>query len=261
MTDKFVPHSTSQQSYHSVQSFSNRNQRRTSSYNKNTALENYSEDDWERGRASTSGAPRKSSVMGASYANTKGRKASFLYATQLTQEHQKNRVALSMTPQQKAVIKRHDQKVEDGCQMLNTLLTRLKLGHRFKHFSRRKITYARAKNMNAREFAALGLSHAEALRLANTLSYAGAIQNSYDDASQNYGNLDTGEPILFRDASEQRVQRIANSSGRSPNTQKKHQKRLSALGRDLLDVFSEQVKPVNRTDAGRSIHDRYRGGM
>ena len=92
------------------------------------------------------------------------------------------------------------------------------------------------------------------------MSYAGAIQNSYDDASQNYGNLDTGEPILFRDASEQRVQRIANSSGRSPNTQKKHQKRLSALGRDLLDVFSEQV-PVNRTDAGRSIHDRYRGGM
>ena len=158
----------------------------------------------------------------------------------MEREHHKARVALSLTPEQQGIIAIQEQQVEQGCQILKSLLVRLALQHQYKHFRKRRITYERAKTMNAREFSMLGLSHAEALRLANTLSYATAVSNSYNDVRINTQKAHVqGAPLLFRDNSHAKVQRLV-----SPSTQqRKHQqRRLSALGRDLLDVFQENVQ-------------------
>ena len=119
-----------------------------------------------------------------------------------------------------------------------TLLTRLGLQHKYKQFRKRRITYERAKTLSAREFSQLGLTHSEALRLANTLSYATTVQKSYVDVQENAQRArDQGRPLLFKDAPETRINRLNSPTGGAA----KNRRRLSALGRDLLDVFDDQV--------------------
>jgi hypothetical protein len=172
------------------------------------------------------------------------RRESYLYAQQLEREHHKARVALGMTPAQLSVVSHKQQEVEQGCQLLLSLLTRLGLQHQYNKFHRRGITYDSAKQMSARDFSMLGLPNTEALRLANTLSYATTVQKSYVDVNTNaQKQRDHGPPLLFRDAPEARINRLSSPSTRTATGATQHRRRLSALGRDLLDVFETQLQP------------------
>jgi hypothetical protein len=168
------------------------------------------------------------------------RRQSFLFAKQLEREHQKARVALAMSPAQLSLVQKKEKEIDQGCQVLLSLLTRLHLQHQYKHFRKRNITYERAKNLSAREFSMLGLTHAESLRLANTLCYAAAVQKSYVDVKANdQKSRDQGQPLLFKDDPQAQINRLMSPLS---SAQKKKQRRLSALGRDLLDVFDTQLK-------------------
>ena len=212
MTEKFVPHSTSQQNYH----------------NSITFLEK---------RAKKHGEEIKADVLREQY-RVIPRRQSFLYATELEREHQKNRVALAMTPEQSTLIQQQELEVDNGCQQLLVLLKKLNLQHRYKNFRRHGITYETAKTLTARDFTKLGkMTNPEALRLANTLSYASAVQKSYEGvADREKRKYNYGTPLLFKDDPDARVNRL------SPSSTGKHQRRLSALGRDLLDVFDQQLQ-------------------
>ena len=125
MTEKFLPHSTSQQNYH----------------NSITFLEE---------RAKKNGEEIKSHVLREQY-RVIPRRQSFLYAKELEREHQKNRVALAMTPEQSTLIQQKELEVDNGCQQLLVLLKKLNLQHRYKNFRRLGITYETAKTLTAQQ--------------------------------------------------------------------------------------------------------------
>ena len=194
------------------------------------------------------------------------RRESHLYAEKLENEHKKARVLLAMSPEEKKNYKAHEKRVAQGCKRLHELMVRLQIEHQFNMFSKRKITYERAKKMTAREFVALGLSHANALRLANTLSYASAVQQSYEDAGATSPAVEllqgesppTSPTSLFplgtyRGGAADGTG-VGESAGGS-NHAKKATRRLSAMGRDLLGVFDESYakNSITRREAAEKF--------
>ena len=101
------------------------------------------------------------------------RRESHLYAEKLENEHKKARVLLAMSPEEKKNYKAHEKRVAQGCKRLHELMVRLQIEHQFNMFSKRKITYERAKKMTAREFVALG--HRESRRIHARVGSLGRI--------------------------------------------------------------------------------------
>ncbi len=176
------------------------------------------------------------------------RRQSYVYALQLDREHQMARQALVASPEEVDAEKAWAKETAAGLEQLRSLMVRVKVEHAFKHFERRNITYNRAKTMTAREFAALGLKNRDAIRLANTLSYATAVKISYDavGASSPPSGADSSPPpVLFPDDPVARLRFQYGYTDRvrhaGPNAPSPHTRRLSAMGRDLLGVFDQTV--------------------
>jgi hypothetical protein len=160
-----------------------------------------------------------------------------------------------MSPGEKKHYEAHEKRTAQGCERLHGLMTRLKIDQQIDMFKRRKITYERAKNMTAREFVALGLSHAAALRLANTLSYASAVEQSYKDAGAASPEADllqderpqASPTSLFpmgsyRGGGNRSVPVGGGGGGGGRIQGKPGTRRLSAMGRDLLGVFDQSYE-------------------
>ena len=191
----------------------------------------------------------------------KNRRESYLYAEMLENEHKKARVILSMSPEEKKDYVAHEKRVDEGCATLHRLLERLKMSDQITMFKRRKITYDRAKIMTAREFVSLGLTHAKALRLANTLAYASTVEQSYKDAGATSPVADSLQkndeqdppvslfPFGTYDRNGMNWQHASPSAApaASARTAKPSTRRLSSMGRDLLGVFDQTYeKETNR---------------
>ena len=186
----------------------------------------------------------------------KQRRQSYLFAMQLDQEHQLARQAFSVSPKEVDEEESRAKEIAAGMEQLRVIMVKVKVEHAFKYFKRRKITYSQAKGMTAREFAALGLKDQDAIRLANTLSYANAVKISYDAvgaSSPPPGADGSSPPVLFPDDPVARLRFQYGYTDKvrqaGPNAPSPHTRRLSAMGRDLLGVFDQTMKASN---GGRS---------
>lgn len=176
----------------------------------------------------------------------------------LENEHKKARAMMALSPQEKEHYINHEARLDQSCERLYGLMKRLKLDASINMFRKRRITYERAKKMTAREFASLGVSHNDSLRLANTLSYASAVQQSYRDIGATSTTIEntledinpSPVPKLFPRGHYDIISPIPVKAIEDENRGIKSPRRLSSMGRDLLGVFDRTKNSVPKTSEG-----------